>query len=292
MKKVLFVTLFLLSARLSAQHSALYSEYFFSGVLINPAYAGSQNALNVTSVYRNQWVGMNGAPKNFSFGAHSPLRNEKVNVGLVFSNDHFGITSRNSVSGIYAYRINFLGGKMSFGISAGLNMVKNSWSSIETTVSDDPSFVPNVERKTSPVIGSGFYFYNEKMFVGISSPELFNFNLDQFSTSMLYGGTIIKLNENLKLKPTVYFKYIKHSPLQVDLNSTLYLKNILGIGIGYRSGDAAYAYADIKINNQFNLGYSYDFTLSKIRNYSSGSHEIMIRYLFGYNIKSKSIRYF
>ncbi len=292
MKKLLYIGLFLLATKLAAQHSAIYSQYVFSGILINPAYAGSQNALNVTTVYRNQWTGIKGAPRNFSFAAHSPLKNEKVNVGFTFTNDKFGITSQSQINAMYAYRIKIWDGSLAFGIEAGLNTVKNNWGTIETTQIDDPTFENNALRKSTAEFGTGLYFSNQRFFAGVSSPALFNFKINEFATSMFYGGAIFTLSDNVKIKPSLCVKYIKHSPTQVDINSTIYLKDIIGIGLGYRTGDAAYGFVDIKINEQFNLGYNYDFTLSRLSTYSHGSHEIMIRYLFGYTVKSKSIRYF
>jgi type IX secretion system PorP/SprF family membrane protein len=94
------------------------------------------------------------------------------------------------------------------------------------------------------------------------------------------------------IKPSVLLKYLPASPLQYDVTGTFYVSKLLGVGFGYRSSDAIYALLDIKITDQFNLGYSYDFTTSKLKNYSGGSHELMLRYLFKYSVNSKSVRYF
>ena len=87
-------------------------------------------------------------------------------------------------------------------------------------------------------------------------------------------------------------KYIKNSPIEADITSTFYIKHFFGFGVGYRTKDAAYAFLDLKLNDQLNLGYGYDFTLTSIRHYSGGSHEFMLRYLFKYKINSKSVRFF
>ncbi|HEX8517854.1 MAG TPA: type IX secretion system membrane protein PorP/SprF [Bacteroidia bacterium] len=285
----------LIGITVQAQHAFQYSQYYFSGILINPAYAGSQGALNFTTIYRNQWTGMEGAPENISIGLHSPLRNDKVNAGLIFLNNKYGLTCESQFLGVYAYRLKFKKSSLSFGLQAGVKARKNDWSKIETTEENDPLFEGNVQRTLNGTAGFGIFYKSDKLFAGVSSPVLYtteqNFSF-QYCPVVFSAGLLLKINDNLKVRPAGLVKYISNSPVAADISAALYIKEIIGIGAGYRSEDAVYAFTDIKLNDQFSAGYSYDYTLSPLNNYSNGSHEIMLRYLFNYKLNVKNPRYF
>ena len=83
------------------------------------------------------------------------------------------------------------------------------------------------------------------------------------------------------------------SPLQYDINANILLNNIIWLGASYRSGDAVVILAEYQLSKKLRMGYSFDLTLTELRNYSAGSHEIMIGYDFGYQVpKLKTPRYF
>jgi type IX secretion system PorP/SprF family membrane protein len=291
----LLILLILFSSGSYAQHNSLYSQYYFSGILINPAYAGSQNALNFTSIYRNQWTGIEGAPKNLSIGLHSPLKSNKVNAGLIFLNSKYGLSSITSVMGIYAYRLSLGKGSLSFGLQGGIQSSKNNWSQIETTDGNDPVFTSPATREISGIAGFGMYYKAEKFFLGLSSPTMYNSKKSfQFSYSpvLLSAGVLIQAGNSVVFKPSALIKYIKGSPIGTDISTVLYFKEIIGIGVGYRTKDAIYAFVDLKLNEQFSAGYCYDYTTSHLKRYSNGSHEFMLRYLFSYKLNTKNPRYF
>jgi type IX secretion system PorP/SprF family membrane protein len=280
---------------MKAQHSFLYSQYYFSGILINPAYAGSQDALNLTSIYRNQWTGLEGAPCNLSIAGHSPLKDRRMNLGLVFLNNQYGLTRETRLSAVYAYRLPLGKGSLSFGLQGGIDNTRNDWSKIETTETSDPVFENAQNNVYSAIAGFGTYYKNEKMFLGLSAPLLYD---SRKSFKMAYvpvlvcAGYLIKANENVVIKPGILLKYIKSSPLSIDISAVTYLKEFIGLGVGWRSSDAVYGLLDLKLNDQFSIGYCYDYTLSPLNNYSNGSHEFMLRYLFNYKLSVKSPRYF
>jgi type IX secretion system PorP/SprF family membrane protein len=264
-------------------------------MLINPAYAGSQGALNFTSIYRSQWTGMEGAPENISVGIHSPLRNKKVNLGLLFLNNKFGLTCESQFLAVYAYRIKLGRGTLSFGLQGGIDSKKNNWTEIQTAENNDPVFENGIQRSIGGVAGFGLFYKSEKMFSGISMPVLYstdkNFEM-AYCPVLFSAGFLVGLNDNLKIRPAALVKYISNSPVAADISMALYIKEIVGIGVGYRSKDAVYGFADIRINEQFSVGYCYDYTLSYLSNYSNGSHEFMLRYLFNYKLNVKNPRYF
>lgn len=278
-----------------AQHQPFYSQYIYSGLLINPAYAGSQDALNFTAVVKNQWTGVQGSPKNINIAIHSPLRQKTSSIGLTVNSEKIGITTSNEIAGIYSYKLKIRKSILALGLKAGMEIIKNDWSQIKTTTENDPTFMNQAQVKYNPNFGAGAYFYNSKSFAGISFPTLYNVglkDLNKFNHANIYGGHLFSISDDFKIKPSVLFKYLKDSPIQYDLTTTVYILKNYGLGLGYRSSADLYFYVDLKLNNQLNIGYAYDYSLTKIRTYSHGSHEIMLRYLFNYNINSKSVRYF
>jgi type IX secretion system PorP/SprF family membrane protein len=294
MRRLIFIFL-IISSYTYAQHNVLYSQYYFSGILINPAYAGSQNALNLTSIYRNQWTGIEGAPKNLSIGIHSPLKNDKVNLGLIFLNNKFGITCESRAMAVYAYKLKLGKGALSFGLQGGVEYYKNDLTQIRSTDNGDPVFEPSVEKKIHGIFGAGIFYKSENMIAGLSVPILYSTRKDysiSYSPVILSTGFLCKMNDNIVIKPAGLVRYIKNSPVEGDISAAVYYKEVIGLGVGYRSNEAVYGYLDLKLNEQFSVGYCYDYTLSSLNLYSNGSHEFMLRYIFSYKLNTKSPRYF
>lgn len=289
-------------AKLQAQHQAMYSQYMFNTLMINPAYTGSRDVLSLSALYRHQWTGFTGAPRTQTFAAHFPLRNEKNNFGVSFINDRLGVSYNNSFSGYYAFRFPLAGGRLAFGLQGGVALLQDRWSEVVTTQTNDPSFMANSPTYVVPRIGFGAYYDTRKFYVGFSAPHLVDFQNPEYSqyvqNSVDYqpyffaAGFVTKINPYLKLKPSVLIKVITNSPLQADLNANLIIKDALWIGASYRSGDALVGILEYQINPQFRMGYSYDYTLSDLSRYNTGTHEFMLRYEFGYKIKAMSPRYF
>ncbi|HXB40715.1 MAG TPA: type IX secretion system membrane protein PorP/SprF [Bacteroidia bacterium] len=295
MRKIICITFFLLFAFIvKAQHSAMYSQYMFNGLLINPAYAGSNEVLSATAVNRNQWIGFDGAPRTTTFSIHSPLKNKKVNLGITFINDQYGITKQNKINAVYAYRIFFKKSSFSFGLQAGFNFVRNNWNQITTTTAGDQVFTGQYSQQNIPQAGFGIYYKHEKFFVGISAPDLLTLKkIDGllYKPALLNVGYLFSVSEELKIKPSVVLKYIRNSPIEIDFNTNVYFK-AFGLGLSYRTNDAMVFMVTYNINSQFSAGYSYDLTISKLGTYVRGSHEIMLRYEFGYKVNPQSPRYF
>ncbi len=294
MKKLLLIAIISFTIlRVNAQHDNLYSQYMFNGLLVNPAYAGSNDMLNATAVYRNQWVGFDGAPKTGTFSLHTPLKNKKLNVGLLFITDQYGITTQNVINGVFAYRIFFKKSSLSFGLQAGVNFTRNNWNAIQTTTPGDVVFTNQYSQQNLPQTGFGIYYKAQKFYAGFSSPELISIGLSKnvFRSALLTAGYLINVSDDIKIKPSVLVKYIKDSPVEIDINANIYFK-AFGIGYSYRTNDAMVFLATCNINKQFSVGYSYDYTTSKLKTFVKGSHEVMLKYDFGYKIKPQSPRYF
>jgi len=309
MKKI-YLLIFLLPALMhsglvNAQQESLLSQYMFNGLVLNPAYAGSKDYASITAMFRKQWTGFPGSPVTQSASIHGPLKSKKVGLGLLISNDHVGVTAQTDVYGSYAFHIPMPNAKLALGIQGGFSYVKSKLSDLTVWDSNDQVFELNTQTNLLPNFGAGIYYYREKFYAGISVPHLLNYDpertlgievKDAFRQTRHYyltAGGVVNLSRDIKFKPSALLKYVQGAPFQYDLNANFLLNDILWVGATYRSNDAIVAMIEYQINKKLRLGYSYDITLTRLSNYESGTHEIMLGYDFGYNIlKMKNPRYF
>lgn len=280
-----------------AQLVPVYSQYLVNQSIINPAYAGANNCLNLTALYRQQWSNYEGAPSTRTFSAHSPLKNRALAVGLNVMNDVFAVTSNTLAEGIFAYRIR-VGKyhKLSFGLGAGLYINKNNLANVKMNDRGDEVFSNNL-NSTIPNFSFGTYFESKKYFFGFSALNL-NRNMVNAPTFIyqqplyLIAGYHYKVNEMVTLSPSLLLKKINRNPLQADLNVFMTYNRQFKLGAAYRTNDAFYAVLQFQLNDQLQIGYSYDYTLAAIRSFQNGSHEISVRYLFQYKTQTVDVKTF
>lgn len=291
--RYIFILLFLVN-NLAGQHSTLTSNYLFNTFAINPAYAGQKKALDVTLIYRKQWAGFNGAPQNISLLSSMEIKPKNLSVGLQYDNDKIGLTNTNSIKVALAYRVK-LNKKhtVSLAVMPAYKRIYYDFSKIRLTSEGDATYIANSPAINLFNTGAGLYYYNKKMFFGLSTPELIKTNKGpKFYEFNAIGGAILKLKDNITLKPSILVRQIKNSPVQFDLNLTAYFNDVLGVGLAYRNKDAMVAYFDFSVNKKFKFGYAYDYSIGPLRKYNSGTHEIMLNYFFGKFTDAPTPRYF
>jgi type IX secretion system PorP/SprF family membrane protein len=293
-----------------AQFDYLFTQYMFNETFINPAYAGSKEAMSATLAHRQQWVNFAGRPITTSFAVHGPLMNNKMGIGLSVLNEKIGVLNQNLVYINYAYRIK-TGEKstLALGLMGGIHNQVNRFADLKTN--DDgtvDSQFANSPSTIAPNFGTGVYFNTKTFFAGLSIPRMINDQVKfatngavtvntkiepQKFTYYLTVGNVFKLSDDLKLKGQAMIKAVQNAPIQFDLNANFLIKEKIWAGLAYRSGSAAAVIAGLQISPQFLASYSYDYSLSAIQKYSMGSHEIVLSYLFSY--KGKKVvtpRYF
>ncbi len=270
----------------------------FNGLAINPAYAGSREIISATGLFRKQWVGIKGAPTTQTYTIDAPVSEEKVGLGLTIYNDKIGVSNNLGAYFSYAYRFKIAKGNLAFGLQAGVNQFKATYSTVTYTEqsSVDGAFVENVNQ-ISPNFGSGVYYNTDRFYLGASVPRLLDVKITNGGTSatiiqtrhyFFTTGYVFDLNPDIKVKPSILFKMVKGAPMQLDLNANFWFFDALAVGASYRSGDSFDVLLELQLNRQIRIGYAYDFTTSELRKYNSGSHEIMLRYELGFT-KSKMI---
>lgn len=292
MKKLLFLSCTLFWCLQGwAQQRPIHSLYMFDPLLINPAYAGTQVQLSATAVYRNQWVNFPGAPKTFTASAHSGFRKSRVGVGILAGNDQIGIHNENSLYALYSYRIPMSKfdnkSSLSFGLQGGFNNLKSDFTKLNPKDATDP-FASVVERNLTWNFGAGLYFRTPTYYIGLSVPYIMNnkvLTLTELTTKSkqrryyyLTGGFTKKLSNAVKIIPSTLIRVQEQAPLSFDFNLLTVLYDVVGLGASYRLDDSIVGMFELQLNSNFHVGYAYDYTTSDLRQYSNGSHEIMINY--------------
>jgi len=296
LKKITFVlTLILATLSVKAQQTPMYTHYMYNTLMVNPAYAGSRDALTITALNRSQWVDFGGAPITQTLSMHTPLRSEHIGIGLSILNDKIGPTNNTSVFADFAFIMKLTDkSKLALGLSGGANIFRANLSSLALTEQNDPIFVNDINNLVTPNFGFGAYYSRERFYAGISVPNLIENSYSEISQpngNTLIGkaqrhyffiaGTLFNLSPNLALKPTTLVKVTNGAPVQADLTASFIIMNKFLLGGMIRTGDAVGALVGLDITNQFHLGYSFDWSYGlKTGKYNNGSHELMLRYDF------------
>jgi type IX secretion system PorP/SprF family membrane protein len=299
----------LTSMAIQAQQDPMFTHYMDNTLMVNPAYAGSREALTVTALQRMQWVDFKGAPVTQTITVHAPLPNEHLGLGLSVLNDKIGPSNNTSVYVDFAYIMKLSPkSKLALGVNAGASMFQASLSSLQLDQTSDPVFQNNINNQITPNFGFGAYYYRERFYAGISVPNLLQNNYSVVNeangTTMLgmeqrhyyfIAGTVIRMTDNLEFKPTTLVKVTAGAPSQIDLTGSFIIMNRLLLGVMFRSGDAFGGLVGVNVTDQLHLGYSYDWSYGLASSkYNQGSHEIVLRYDFLFYNKKQihSPRYF
>ena len=291
MKKIIYIFCFVFCAALTAeaQHSPLHTQYMYNPVIINPGYAGTEGPLCITSSFRKQWTGIDGSPETAMLTAHSRLKDKKNSVGLLLMHDKIGVRSRMDFSGLYSYTINLNNSSVSFGVSGGIERDKNEWNSLEIIQTNDPMFLENT-TKINATAGAGFFYHSRILFGGVAVPQLLGNT--GYAAWNVQAGIRFFSGSDWMVQPVAMIRMLKASPSQIDAGATVTWRSILSAGVSYRTGESISLLARYAINDQLSAGYSYDRTTGIVGNYTAGSHEVILRYLFRYEVNNKSVRFF
>jgi type IX secretion system PorP/SprF family membrane protein len=297
----------------NAQQDPMYTQYMFNTQTINPAYAGTWEALSFMALARQQWVGFDGAPQTYSFSIQAPLKNERVALGLNLISDKVNIEKRFYLFADYSYLVKIKDNtNLRLGLKGGFTTYTNDLNAYSTFDNhnegiSDPRFQGVINNKFMPNFGVGAFLYSQRYYVGLSVPKIihnkFDNRLDNHSVESeirhyyFMAGLVFDLGENLKFKPTMLTKATFSSktgaPVELDLTANILIKDKIWLGAMYRTGDSFGFIAQWIFDKKLRIGYSIDFTTTNLRSHSNGSHEIMISYELRF-LKKKIVspRYF
>src|SRR5688572_6107613 len=206
--KILITMLLSITLKLYAQQEPMYTHYMYNTLAVNPAYAGSRDALSLMALGRFQWVGIEGAPMSQTFQAHSPIY-KGLAGGLSITNDMIGPVNNTYLNMDLAYQFR-IGEKsmLSVGMRGTLNFYNNRLATLALHEPNDPLFASNYNI-TFGNVGAGIYYQHQKFYVGFSVPHLVEHRLNNtvgLSTEKrhyyLIGGAYFKVSRTIDLKPS------------------------------------------------------------------------------------------
>lgn len=293
MKRILAgVFIFSLSTNLFAQQDPQFSQNMFNRLQPNPATAGSNDAICAAALYRSQWVDFDGAPKTFLLSVDAPVSLLHGGLGLTLMADELGLEKSFNAKLAYALRFDVGPGKIAIGADVGLLQKSIDGTKFNPNELNDPLLVKRAKADGNKLdLGAGAFYNSEHFYLGVSATHLLEGDLDygDFKSEVsrhLYGtiGASFDLTPSVALKPSVFVKNVKSETI-ADININVHFNNKFYLGASYRLEDAIVAMIGFTVLQNLRIGYSYDITTSKIKDYSNGTHEISLGYC--YKIKKK-----
>ncbi len=302
MKKILptlFMFICLIPLLSNGQQDSQYTQYMYNSISFNPAYAGSRGVLSMMGLYRSQWLGIDGAPNTQTLTLNSPISEKnKMGIGLSIINDKAGPFNETNFNASFSYTISTSEtGNLSFGISAGGNILNVDLATLRKLNENDFLLENDINNKFNPNIGLGMYYYTNKLYAGISAPNILETtHFDESSLSnnnnnvsilakerinyYLIAGYVFDLTPLIKFKPAMLSKYILGSPFQVDLSANFMFHEKFTAGMAYRWSKAFSAMAGFQISPDLMIGFAYDREISRLgkSEINSGSYEVILRF--------------
>ena len=291
-----------------AQQLPQFTQYMYNTIAINPAYAGSRETLSMVALHRSQWLGLEGGPTTQTISVHSPLRNDRVGIGFSFINDELGYENFTYLYGDFSYTLPVgQKAKLAFGVKAGFTQY-----SLDQSILDDPTvfndpFFDDISNRWSPDLGIGAFFHTNKWYLGLSAPRVLNTDYNNGKRGAVdyialervsyyfTGGYVFDLSATTKFKPAMLLKATNGAPLSFDITANFLFNDAFWLGASYRINESAAALggiADFQVSKQVRIGYAYEYPISELRAYTSGTHEILLMYELFKSKRIKSPRYF
>lgn len=291
------VILLLLPFSASSQQHFRSNQYMHNLGPVNPSWylLDLSNSLNAT--VRKQWAGIEGAPSTLILNGHVPLNTFQAAMGFNFSYDTFGPEKLFNVNTFFAKSVRLSKGEnyLSAFLSVGLSSYEAFYSRLD---SSDPTFRDDI-LETMGTLGLGvMYYIPEKFFAGFSVPHLSMRELgiasktqdyDFDATYYMMAGYLGRVNEVFKIKPVVLASQSKGQSASIDISTTLYIQDALGLGVNYGTTRELGAQLSFHVNNYLRFGYSYQFGTESygISNLRNNTHEVGVSFRFGKSVKRK-----
>jgi type IX secretion system PorP/SprF family membrane protein len=312
-KLILSLTLIAGAISLYAQQDAQYTQFFMTKLSYNPAYAGSEDKICATGLYRSQWLGFGSnsvglSPTTFLVNVHAPI-GSKFGVGIDVRSDQLGFEQSINPMLSLAYRQPFQNGSVLAG-GLGIGFMQKTLAGDKLKPLDQgDSKIPNVSVAGNALdLNLGLYYTMPSLwlvndfYAGLSATHLtggdvkYEWAGNTVNNPMkqhfyFMTGASYPLFPSLALEPNVLLKS-DIAKTTADFNVMANYNNKIKGGFTYRTADAVsillgYVFFSDPKKGTLQAGYSYDLTTSNIISYSSGSHEIVLKYCFMPKLKQK-----
>ncbi len=292
----LHVIFHLVTFDLMAQQDEQISFYQYNQVTFNPSYAGMRGRLSCAAISRFQWVNFSGAPSSQWLSIHSSIFKNRIGIGTNFIRDQIGMRGRTGMNlhlagGIHLNKSE----QVRLGLSLGLDQFNIDLS--DAIVNDQNDGLATSHFSTTRFnAGLGIYYGGKKFNFSFSIPRIFpqttmsnQIDLNLYSPHYyLSGSREFEINARLQWRQSVLLKYVRNTPITVDINSTLIVKDQFHIGTLYRIHEAIGIFGLLRVKEQLNVGYNYDFPINGLFSYQKGTHEVMLQFELKEKTKGES----
>ena len=287
-----------------AQNDVQFTHFMFNKMGYNPAFAGYDDALSIGAIYREQWLGIDGAPRSIRAQAHTPFAKDRCGIGLSIVSDKIGWANTNTAELSYAYRLPVGKNRLTFGLSGRLENMGVDWTQAVGVAASDSGLPVGETSLTTPNFGAGVTFSGEHFYVSASIPQFLENSNSKFSeaanddfeytrTTYLMAGTEFTLSPKVDFMPTALVSYNPNAPVDVDVNLGFMFINTFYTGLTYRLDDSFDVLLMYQLTPQFRVGGAYDFTTSGLSDKTPGSFEFMANYIFNYDDERiRNLRFF
>jgi len=287
-KSSFIICFFLLTVVLNAQQLPQYTQYMLNEMAINPAVAGKDEFADVRSNNRYQWIGITDAPRTYMLTLHGPIKDKNMGLGMHLYTDIVGPTRRTGLNASYAYHLKLKKDLfLSMGLTAGIMQWGIDGHKLKLHDSGDENLLVSYQTTYVPDFGTGLYFHKKDVFYfGLSVPQIYQAPIGLYPNSSttsklvshfnLNGAYKFELNDDFKIEPSFLLKYASPAPPKIDGGVRLIYQEQIWLGGAYRHNDAFTALIGYFYKNYLMIGYSYDFTTTNIKRYTTGTHEIML----------------
>ncbi len=284
MNKIYFLGLICVAGicgNVNGQQDPIYAQYLNNPMIINPAYAGSNNMFNASIQYRTQWAGLAGNPTTVNFNSHMSVYQNKVGLGIQVIQDKLGDTKNTEFNTLYSYKIKLRDATLSFGMQAGFIRYTNDPLALAIRDPGDPAFTTSSETKFNT--GAGLLLKNDRYMIGLSVPRLLPATISQGGQTIqlytqnyyLFGSYVFFLSEGVRFKPSVLLRGTKGSPYSADLNASFNFKELYTAGVFTRNFQTYGLLAQIMVKG-FRFGYVFELPGSKASSLNFTSHELTL----------------
>ncbi|MFC2090108.1 PorP/SprF family type IX secretion system membrane protein [Bacteroidota bacterium] len=292
-----------------------FSQFYAAPLYLGPSFAGASGGGRISSIYRNQWWKVPGSYNTYALSADYYFSNYKSGIGLLMLRDEEGdngIINKTNIQLLYSYNFDISRDwKIRPGLSAYYYIKSIDLHDLRTgdmiLTGGSTSIESGIQGSLQPIYHFDFntsvLAYSERYWVGFTLDHMMSLSpvlakkIDEYLPLRysVYGGAkfpiIGRTRKVYEESVTVAVNFTSQSKLNYLDLGVYYTLEPLILGIWYRGVPVFglvqpyYNLMALSFNPGFKykawrIGYSYDFTLSKLVTTTGGAHEISLTYTF------------
>jgi type IX secretion system PorP/SprF family membrane protein len=297
--RLLFVLTIMFSTAMYGQQIEDFSLMRENAFVLNPAVAGTEGWLHGVATFRKEFLQINQSPYTALLAMNGLIASKNIGLGGYLIDDVTGPTSKTGANFAFAYNLpikpRYYNGPadhiLSFGASVSIVQYRLNGNDLLPNNPGDPLLVTSNATKIFPDASFGIYYrYKENFFAGFSVPQIMGLNINYQSPdgtaaiktvqqlNFLVGGSIPFNRGKLSLDPIADFRYEKGAPPQGDVGARFTVRNLVWVGVNYRTMNQVVFEAGFNVKDVFKVSYAYDLNTSSYTQEVGGTHELSLSF--------------